>query len=59
MTYLKTKRNVQGKTVCAAYKGTVGGQGSCLIYENRPLVCRAFEPGAKECLDARKVVGLD
>lgn len=31
----------------------------CLIYESRPLDCRVFKAGSKECLMARKLEGYD
>ena len=30
----------------------------CRIYESRPEVCRRFEPGSDQCLEARKRVGV-
>ncbi|MEM7365480.1 MAG: YkgJ family cysteine cluster protein [Pseudomonadota bacterium] len=38
---------------CAALdRGTM----RCTIYENRPLICREFEMGGRDCLAARKEV---
>lgn len=31
----------------------VPGRWACTIYEDRPLLCRVFEPGSKPCLEAR------
>jgi len=59
LTYLGTKKTSQGTTVCRAYKGQIGHQGTCMIYDHRPTVCRVFEPGATECLSARKRFGAD
>lgn len=56
--YIKTKKGPDGKTVCAAFKGTVGGRCKCGIYDKRPMVCRIFEKGSPECLDARANFGL-
>lgn len=38
--------------ICAALK-----DGQCMIYENRPTVCRDFEVGGQDCLTARKKHG--
>lgn len=38
---------------CVALRGQLGEAVECSIYENRPTVCREFEPGSKECRDAR------
>jgi Fe-S-cluster containining protein len=51
-------------TRCVALSGTVGKNGSCSIYENRPSPCRKFEAsyerGVKEprCDEARKAYQL-
>jgi Fe-S-cluster containining protein len=34
------------------------GHYSCRIYGARPAVCRVVEPGARECLEARRRRGL-
>src|SRR4030095_1278416 len=39
---------------CAALTGTVGQSTSCSIYDVRPDVCRACEPGDEECRMARR-----
>lgn len=31
--------------------------GHCSIYENRPLVCKEFERGSKDCLDSLDRLG--
>jgi Fe-S-cluster containining protein len=41
---------------CAALRGSVGHRVSCSIYEHRPDVCRAFEPGSSACLAARSIL---
>ena len=41
-------------TRCSALSGEVGSSVSCLIYENRPPVCRKFEAGSDRCKIARK-----
>ena len=56
--YIKTKKNADGVTVCAALSGTVGEQCKCGIYAKRPMVCRVFEKGSEECLEARVVFGV-
>ncbi|PLP55589.1 Fe-S oxidoreductase [Mesorhizobium loti] len=43
---------------CSALVGKVGTSTSCSIYENRPDVCRACEPGGDDCLMARRALGL-
>ncbi|MGC6424345.1 MAG: YkgJ family cysteine cluster protein [Lentimonas sp.] len=30
----------------------------CQIYETRPSVCRRFEAGSKQCIEARQRVGI-
>lgn len=37
---------------CAALEITHGAF-LCSIYEDRPLLCRVFEPGSPSCLEAR------
>lgn len=48
----KTRYNLQGLTVCFHLKGTVGVNAYCSIYNDRPGVCRIFEPDSEECSDA-------
>ena len=43
---------------CAALVGEVGVLTSCAIYEVRPEVCRACEPGDEACRLARHRFGL-
>jgi hypothetical protein len=43
---------------CAALDGPSGGPYSCRIYADRPRTCRDFQFGSKNCLDARRKVGL-
>jgi len=50
--HIKTKV-VDGQQRCIFLKGTVGECVSCLVYEHRPAVCREFDPGGEECLEAR------
>lgn len=56
-TFLKTKK-VAGQAVCSALSGEVGKQCKCGIYKKRPMMCRLFEVGSAECLDARMHFGL-
>ena len=56
--YIRTKKGPDGKTVCAAFKGSIGGRCKCGIYEKRPMVCRIFEKGSEECLAARAAFGV-
>jgi len=39
---------------CAALAGEVGSRAQCSVYENRPLVCREFQPGSEDCIMARR-----
>jgi Fe-S-cluster containining protein len=55
---MAAKVNGQGHTVCAAYSGDVGVGGRCSIYDDRPLVCQAFEPGGDDCREFRSAFGL-
>jgi uncharacterized protein len=43
---------------CAALSGTVGLWTACAVYEVRPDVCRACEPGDEACRMARRHFGL-
>ena len=45
-------------SICAFLRGTPGHRVSCRIYENRPEVCRWFEPGSDDCRSARARIGL-
>jgi Fe-S-cluster containining protein len=44
--------------VCVAFTGTIGGSCGCSIYTDRPISCRALEPGSFSCQCARQVAGL-
>jgi Fe-S-cluster containining protein len=44
---------------CVALSGRVGTNTSCLVYEDRPDVCRSCMPGDAACLTARASFGLD
>lgn len=54
----------QEKPLCVAFKGKIGGSGSCTIYKNRPSCCRefkaSFEDGnhSENCDKARAGNGL-
>lgn len=39
---------------CLALVGEVGKDVSCSVYENRPSVCREFQPGTDGCKQVRK-----
>ena len=56
--YLRTRKNNDGDTVCAALKGTVGSKCECTIYENRPMVCQIYEIGGASCLKARATLKI-
>ena len=43
---------------CSALCGEIGKSTACGIYELRPDVCRACEPGSAECSIARRSYGL-
>jgi Fe-S-cluster containining protein len=43
---------------CSALRGEVGVATACSVYEVRPDVCRACEPGDEACTMARKGSGL-
>jgi Fe-S-cluster containining protein len=38
---------------CCALNVNPGVSYTCSIYENRPLLCRMYEPGGADCLEAR------
>lgn len=44
---------------CSALAGKVGTHAACTIYDVRPDVCRACNPGDDECRTARAAFGLD
>lgn len=43
---------------CVALRGQIGSRVRCSIYEKRPKVCREFEAGGDDCLEARRNAGL-
>lgn len=43
---------------CSALSGVVGAAATCSIYDVRPDVCRACEPGDEACNMARRHFGL-
>jgi uncharacterized protein len=56
--------NKKNHPQCVALKGRIGEQVGCMIYENRPSVCRTFTPSYadgkpnKRCDRAREAHGL-
>lgn len=46
------------KGCCICLKGKIGVRVRCSIYDQRPTVCREFQPGSQQCLDSRKRNGL-
>ena len=44
---------------CSALAGEVGNRAQCSVYENRPLVCREFQPGSEDCIMVRRQFKLD
>jgi Fe-S-cluster containining protein len=55
---LGIKMNEQGKRVCVAFDGEVGGRCGCALYSQRPEACRKFEAGSTLCKEARQAAGL-
>lgn len=43
---------------CVALEGELGERVRCTIYERRPSVCRACEPGSVSCRIARRERGF-
>ena len=43
---------------CTALLGSVGSKTACLVYDVRPDVCRACQPGDEACLIARAHFGF-
>ncbi|MBS0240937.1 MAG: YkgJ family cysteine cluster protein [Proteobacteria bacterium] len=44
---------------CKALEGIVGVATRCTIYEVRPEVCRACQPGDEACTMARELWGME
>lgn len=44
---------------CKALRTDVPGRFLCAVYEDRPMLCRALEPGSAPCLEARARRGVD
>ena len=44
---------------CKALRTDVPGKFLCAVYEDRPMLCRALEPGSAPCLEARARRGID
>ena len=44
---------------CLAFRGEVGREGGCAIYEERPETCRRFEAGSDKCRALRRAYGID
>ena len=43
---------------CSALLGELGNRAQCSVYENRPLVCREFQPGSEDCIMVRRSFDL-
>jgi Fe-S-cluster containining protein len=56
--YLGARSCGGGRPTCVAFRGRVGGECGCGIYDDRPTVCRAFEVGEALCREARERAGL-
>lgn len=44
---------------CGALRITPQHQFLCAVYEERPVLCRALEPGSSPCLEARARRGVE
>jgi Fe-S-cluster containining protein len=44
---------------CTALRTDAPNRFSCAVYEDRPTLCRALEPGGGACLEARARAGLE
>jgi len=44
---------------CTALRTDVPNRFLCAVYEDRPVLCRALEPGSAPCLEARARMGVD
>ena len=44
---------------CKALSTVVSNRFLCTVYEDRPMLCRALEPGSAPCLEARAYRGVD
>jgi Fe-S-cluster containining protein len=44
---------------CSALLTSVPNRFLCRVYDDRPLLCRAFQPGSAPCLEARARLGVD
>jgi Fe-S-cluster containining protein len=47
-----------GRSVCVAFRGEVGGRCGCTVYQGRPRECRRFQVGGSWCKEARAEAGL-
>jgi Fe-S-cluster containining protein len=50
------KRN-EAAGCCVALEGGLH-KCRCMIYDDRPLLCREFEAGSEDCLEARRKHGF-
>jgi Fe-S-cluster containining protein len=57
-SFLGTRADAEGRDVCAAFAGAVGGPCACSVYGVRPAACQAFEAGGPQRREARRAVGL-
>jgi Fe-S-cluster containining protein len=46
-----------GFPTCVAFKGDLGGQCGCSVYQDRPAVCRELEVSSDLCREARERAG--
>lgn len=53
---MRTRRGERATAICMALSGKPGQETcSCLLYPNRPWMCRAFEPGSEMCKHLQSV----
>lgn len=54
---IATRRTARGER-CTFLRGIIGRSVKCDIYRTRPEVCRHFDPGGEDCMDARRLMGV-
>lgn len=52
-----TRRTASGER-CVFLRGTIGRRVSCDVYRTRPEVCRSFQRGSVDCLEARQLMKI-
>ena len=58
--HMRTKDKIYQLYPLPFHKGCafLDGDQLCRIYETRPDVCRRFEAGSDQCIEARKRIGI-